>query len=1212
MELVEIHTILDTVIFPKYKRRLTQVEVAILTGVWRNETYESISAGSEGRYSVNYLKRDSGPKLWKMLSEVLGETVNKKSFRSVLENAIENHSAIAQAYQELTEANQPLNPSNQASFRTLRSKTDLIKQSSDWGDVADISEFRGRENELARLENWMTEERCRIIALLGFGGIGKSALIARTVKQVGDKFDFVIWRSLSYTPPPEDLLEDLFSFIPEHSSEQLGYEGKISLMMNFLRQHSCLLVFDGIESILREKGRAGRYRHGCEKYSELIRRIGEETHKSCLILVGREKPDDISLMEGEKLYVRSLRLKGLPTLEARKILESKGFTVSEQSQKWNQLIEQYGGNPFALKIVATAIYGLFNQNVSSFLSQGEILFDKIYDLVEEQINRLSSSERGIINWLSLNQEGVSIQSLRASVFSPETQRKFITALKSLKDRSLIEENDSKFSVQPMVKEYLIDSLVDRFYDEIIKNAEQNSNISELALNNYAIVESVQKGIEPGFHAHGVAASLLERLYIWYGGKEEVRKRLEDIVNFMKGRFSLKVGHSLGNLLGLLQTLKSQDLCHQESAHLTLYETSLRTHIWQSYFTSSPQNVNDFVEGLGDILSIAYSKDKQLLAMGGTEGRIHLWKISEDRQCLTEHSSWQGHESWIRTLVFSPDYSILVSGGNDHAIKFWSVESNERLEVLKEPKEKEWVRSIAFSPDGTLFAAASDDFLVRLWKVNFKDKRLAIESSGVLSAEAHTGRVRAIAFHPKKSLLASCSDDHRVKIWDCETFQCIHTLEEHKDRVRTVAFSSDGRGLASGGDDYTVRVWDTDNFDLNPKVLKEHSNKVRTVVFSEDSQLLASGGDDCLINVWSTDKYDLEMQLGLEGERYPGRIHCLQFSLDSQGLLSSSDNQTVRLWNVKNRQILRTIRGYTHGAQSAIFVNDQTLVTAHDDYTVRMWNLTQGVCSKILTGHTGRVNSLSAASEILVSASSDDCSARLWDVPTGQSLQSIQAPPANIHEIRCAVISPNSEMLAVAGDDACIKIWKIENKQIQSENSPVTLKGHTGWIRAIAFNSDGKLLASGGDDQLVRIWDTATMQLNCVSSKGHLHRVRCVTFSPDDRTLASSSDDGSIKIWNVSTGECIRKLKTNEIAGGIRSIAFSPKGQWLVSGSEDSKVRIWNLSDGSFEELSEKHHSGVLSVAFSPDGETLASSSLDGEVKIWDITIRKCQKRLNAR
>jgi len=58
--------------------------------------------------------------------------------------------------------------------------------------------------------------------------------------------------------------------------------------MQYLRSSRCLLVLDS-ESILRSGELAGRYCSGYEGYGQLLRRVGDERHQSCLVLTSREK-----------------------------------------------------------------------------------------------------------------------------------------------------------------------------------------------------------------------------------------------------------------------------------------------------------------------------------------------------------------------------------------------------------------------------------------------------------------------------------------------------------------------------------------------------------------------------------------------------------------------------------------------------------------------------------------------------------------------------------------------------------------------------------------------------------------------------------------------------------------------------------------------------------------------------------------------------------
>ena len=77
--------ILDTSVFSKINRHLKDVEIIILKGSWQGLNYDQI-ANNEG-YAAKYLRQDVGFKLWKLLSEVLGEEVNKTNFRAAIERS---------------------------------------------------------------------------------------------------------------------------------------------------------------------------------------------------------------------------------------------------------------------------------------------------------------------------------------------------------------------------------------------------------------------------------------------------------------------------------------------------------------------------------------------------------------------------------------------------------------------------------------------------------------------------------------------------------------------------------------------------------------------------------------------------------------------------------------------------------------------------------------------------------------------------------------------------------------------------------------------------------------------------------------------------------------------------------------------------------------------------------------------------------------------
>ncbi|MEZ4678395.1 MAG: hypothetical protein R2932_29680 [Caldilineaceae bacterium] len=65
--------------------------------------------------------------------------------------------------------------------------------------------FYGRIQEQQRIAHWLLADRCRVVAIWGIGGMGKTSLAAHCVHNLvdsagRDKFALVLWRSLLNAP----------------------------------------------------------------------------------------------------------------------------------------------------------------------------------------------------------------------------------------------------------------------------------------------------------------------------------------------------------------------------------------------------------------------------------------------------------------------------------------------------------------------------------------------------------------------------------------------------------------------------------------------------------------------------------------------------------------------------------------------------------------------------------------------------------------------------------------------------------------------------------------------------------------------------------------------------------------------------------------------------------------------------------------------------
>ncbi|MEP0878636.1 NB-ARC domain-containing protein [Funiculus sociatus GB2-M2] len=412
-------------------QKLNDVQSVVFIETWTGRSYAEIA--KQLGYQNDYIKQ-VGSQLWRSLSQLFGEPVSKRNIQAVLRR-----------YQQSQQGKQ------------------------DWGEAIDVSRFYNRHEERRSLESWILEDCCRWIGIFGLGGMGKTALSVKIAQQVRSRsvceaesqFEFVIWRSLQQAPPLNALIREI---LPILTRETETPDASINSFMAQLRVKRCLLVLDNVESILQGKERSGQYQSGYQDYRCLFERIADEPHQSCLVITGREKPGGFTVREGKNLPVRSLLLKGLAAADGEEILIDKGVNATELQRQ--AIVNYLGGNPLALKIAATTIQELFSGDAQAFLAQGSTVFSDLWDLLEQQFERLSPLQQKIMYCLAIHPEGVTPAKLQAEILSKVSGRELLEVLESLKERSLVDVINGNLKQQPVILEYVTQRLIQTIKQEV--------------------------------------------------------------------------------------------------------------------------------------------------------------------------------------------------------------------------------------------------------------------------------------------------------------------------------------------------------------------------------------------------------------------------------------------------------------------------------------------------------------------------------------------------------------------------------------------------------------------------------------------------------------------------------------------------------------------------------------------------------------------------
>jgi len=1126
---------------------LTEIQRTIFIKAWEGQSYTKIAQSLV--YNEGYVKT-VGAELWQSLSKVLGERVSKYNFRDVLART----PAIAA-------------PSNLSAPPSATCR-------ADWGEGVDTADFYGRDRELATLTHWINEDRCRLVAITGMGGMGKTTLAAHLAKQLQSQFECLVWRSLLHAPPLGDLLVAIFHAIAPGQEIPPSLEERLSQLSHFLQQAACLVVLDNVESILRSGELAGQYRTGYEDYAALLQMLGTVSHQSTVLLTSREIPGDVALMEGANLRVRSLSLLGVQPDVGQEILRTKGLTGQAQAQ--HQLVQRYQGNPLALKIVATPIRELFDGDVALFLEQGTSLCSGMRTLLEQQLSRLSDLERDIMYWLAINREAVSVAELQDDLVFGVTSAKLLQALESLYRRSLIERTAARYTQQPVVMEYITEALIDQVCQEVLS--------SELAIfKSHALMKAQAPDYTRDMQLRLIVQPVVEELVGALRSPRNLEQHFKHLLATQRQQASREPGYMGGNIINCLRAL-DLDLSHHDFSELVLWQADLRgAELHQSRFQDADLAKVAFTQILSDVLAITFTPDGQFLLTSDASDEIRRWQVADGQSCMT----YKSPTAWVKSIALAQGGRTLVSSSVDPVVRLWDVQTGQAIATLSGHTGAVWC--VATSPDGQRIASGGEDSSIRLWDV--------ATGSCLNTLQGHQDWVFAVAFSGDGEAIASASYDTTIRVWEARTGTLRQVLAGHTNWVSVVVFSPGDRYLLSGSFDQTIRIWDLASGHCLC-VLAGHTNFVTTVAVSPDGQTLASGSQDGTVRLWDLPQGRCRRVL----HGHNSSVWSVTFSPDGQTLASGGADQTVRLWHLPEGYCLKTLQGYTNSVFCVSFSpNGQLLTSAHGDQALRLWDVKAGKCLAVLKGHTNYVSSVIVSpNDQLLASASDDQTIRLWDIRTRQVLRILSG-----HEswVMAIAFSPNGQLLVSASMDQTIRLWDVRSGQCLK-----VLKGHTNLISSVAFSPNGSWVASGSADQTLKVWDVR--QGTCLQTlRGHANQILSLAFNPKGRFLASGSDDQTIKVWDTTTGACIQTL--SEHTGIVRTIAYSPDGQVLISGSGDQMVKLWDVNTGKAMRTITGHTNQIHSVAVNPNGQTLASGDEDGLIKLWDICTGECMQTLEA-
>ncbi|MEH2460246.1 nSTAND1 domain-containing NTPase [Nostoc sp.] len=632
---------------------------------------------------------------------------------------------------------------------------------------------------------------------------------------------------------------------------------------------------------------------------------------------------------------------------------------------------------------------------------------------------------------------------------------------------------------------------------------------------------------------------------------------------------------------------------------------------------------------GSNSAVSFSKDSQILASASEDSMVQLRRRDGTVVNTLEGKVINGsfsHDGKTIALINNNNYSVGLFGNDGKLISTLT-------------GHKDTVYQISFSNDGQTIATASKDKTIKLWK---RDGTL------LKNLEGYGIPIDSMSLSPNGQNLVILDVDNTVKFlrWDG---QLIKTFQGQGGSLIKIDFSPDGEIIAISNlydDKNTTQLWKS-NGTFFPMIPKNKNESIKKIVFSSDNQTIGVKYDNN-IQLWRRDGTLLQT---IDTRSDISRNE----NQDIYNIVFSSDNQTIGLEYQDYVQVWRrdgTLLQTVDTSDNIYIVDSQILITFSDNNGAKFWH--KGKLIRTITDTNDSDTNESNNNKKLFF---DGNTLAIIKGEKEVELQTINSKPikkllslrqqSDINRVSEINFIPNSDILAISGENDSVKVWKIPNNaHVASELlDPLKvdlIKRHSNKITSVSISPDGKTIASGSKDKTVKIWRrdgtlSKTIQqndeVNSVSfspdaniiasasnttiklwrsdgtpittktSIQHESKVNRVIFSPDGKMIASASDDKKVKLWKWD-GTFINIYKTLSETDQVSSISFSHDSKMIASATENT-IKLWNVEDG--ELLSTYQRLGRGDVSFSPDGKSIAAADND-TVALWDFDLDELLQR----
>jgi WD40 repeat protein len=511
-------------------------------------------------------------------------------------------------------------------------------------------------------------------------------------------------------------------------------------------------------------------------------------------------------------------------------------------------------------------------------------------------------------------------------------------------------------------------------------------------------------------------------------------------------------------------------------------------------------------------SVAISPDGSTALSGSEDNTVKLWDLRTGTEIRTlnvvppvyhhEENNFMDPNT-VSRIAYSPDGHSALVGGGDGGLTLWDLSNGKQIRMLESHTDRVNGVAVAFSPDGRT-ALSGRNKTVTLWDLESGKIIRSFEPFVAIAsaAKADASTATTIAMSPDGRTALAGGYDNRLKLCDLLTGKVIRTFE---GRVGDVTYSPDGR-LALSSSDNSLKLWSLRN-DREIRTFQGHSDAVQRVAFSPDGRTVMSGSWDTTLKLW--DVATAKIIRTFKG--HAKIVMRVTFALDGRTALSNSLDKTLKFWDLRTGEEIRSMRqnadndgiiGVAPDSRTALYRSGSM-----ENSTIKVWDLATntGIRTLEYRGAWEDCAAFSADGRIALCGGQEP-SLRLFDLQTGKQIRTLSGNGNMVYDV---ALSSDGRLALSGGGDNVLKLSDVRTgKEIR------TLQGHMSHVYSVAISPNGRTALSGGHDNTLKLWNLETCK-EIHTLEGHSAPVQSVAFSPDGAAALSGSSDRTLKLWNFS-------------------------------------------------------------------------------------------------